>query len=719
MLLKVVGRMASSRPHDGFKRCVSTLVWSLGIGVASAQGKSPEVGAAADWYAPAGASDEAAYSRLSNIDTGNVSRLGLAWSMDLRDEKTLEATPLEVDGRLYFSGGYAKVYAVSAVDGKLLWEFDPQTWKRNPNKFTMGANRGVAYEDGRVFVAEMDGRVDALEASSGKLLWSADSIPVEYKFNNSTGAPRTMNGKVIIGNGGADVGGRGFVTAFDAKTGRFVWRFFLTPGSPNENKGNAAMEAAAKTWRGEWWKTGTGGTAWNGMTFDAELNRIYVGAGNAGPYDPEKRSPGGGDNLYTSSIVALDADTGKYIWHYQETPRDCWDYKATPNIVMATLELAGRARKVLLHAPTNGFFYVLDRETGKPLSTGKTTVINWARGVDLTSGRPVENPNIRFETGTTDMWPGTVGGHNWQAMSYSPTTGLVYIPIQQAGTHFSRNPADFDDDAYDIFGLVVKPVIVKPGDGHGKLVAWDPIKQKEVWSVQHEFLWNGGALATAGSLVFQGSADGLLHAYDAKSGAELWRFDAGLGIIAAPMSYSVDGRQYVSVLVGWGGTVASMSSVMDVGWKYGAQTRRLLTFALDGKATLPPSAPRDLKVHALDDSELTLDASDVAAGHQLSIVCAACHGPGFHAAGAPGPDLRESPAALNLTVFSQVVRQGRMALGMPAFDWLTDDQLRQLHAYLRARAREALGKSGRTSPGTAALPPAKDISKDTKGPITY
>ncbi|CAN7557731.1 PQQ-dependent dehydrogenase, methanol/ethanol family [Phenylobacterium sp. LjRoot219] len=705
--------------------CLNVLALSaaalLAVGCAKDHPKQPDAGVGADvnWTAPGGSADEAAYSRLTEIKAGNVDKLGLAWSLDLPEEVTLEATPLSVDGVIYFSGGYAKVYAVDAVTGKLRWKFDPETWKRSPDRFTFGANRGVAYEDGRVFVAEMDGRVDALDAKTGKVLWSADSIPAEYPYNNSTGAPRTMNGKVIIGNAGADFGGRGFVTAFDSKTGKFLWRFFTAPGSPEANKGDPAMEAAAKTWRGEWWKTGTGGTVWNGMTFDAEANRVYIGVGNAGPYDSEKRSPGGGDNLYTSSVVALDANTGKYVWHYQENPRDSWDYKATPNIVMATLKLADGPRKVLLHAPTNGFFYVLDRATGKPLSAGKTTVINWATDIDLKTGRPIENPNIRYEQGLTEIWPGTVGGHNWQAMSYSPQTGLVYIPIQQVGGSFARDLASDSDAAFNVMGLIIEPVIKKPGDGKGKLVAWDPVAQKEAWSVQHDHLWNGGTLATAGGLVFQGTADGLFHAYDAKTGKALWDYNAGLGIIAAPMSYSVNGKQYVSVLVGWGGTVAAMSKVMDVGWKYGAQPRRLLTFALDGKATLPPSPPRDMTVHALDDPKLVLKPADVAAGHGLSIMCAACHGAGFHSAGAPGPDLRESGATLDLATFTQVVREGRMERGMPSFQTLTDAQIRQLHAYIRARAREALGKTGPTTTGANAAAAAAQAPTKPKGPMTY
>jgi quinohemoprotein ethanol dehydrogenase len=657
------------------------------------------VGAEADWLAPHGSADESSYSRLDEINMGNVERLGLAWSLDLPDEVTLESTPLAVGGTLWFAGGYGEVYCVDGATGKLRWKYDPETWKRRTDRFNFGGNRGVAYEDGRVFTAGMDGRLDALDAATGKVLWTAESIP-EGMLNNSSGAPRTMNGKVIIGNAGADFGARGFVTAFDAKSGKLLWRFFTAPGSPDQNAGDPVMEMAARTWRGQWWKVGTGGTVWNGITFDPELDRVYLGTGNAGPYDPELRSPGGGDNLFVASIVALDARTGKYLWHYQQNPRESWDYKSTPNMIAATLDLEGKRRSVLLHAPTNGFFYVIDRETGKLVNApGKTTLITWAKGVDVATGRPIENPGIRYEKAAIEIWPGASGGHNWQAMSYSPRTGLAYIPVQQMGTRISRDVSEQSDTAFNVMGLVIQPVARHPGDGKGSLVAWDPVRQKQAWKVQHDHLWNGGTLATAGDLVFQGTADGTFNAYRATDGEPLWKFDAGLGIIAAPMSYSAGGRQYVAVLVGWGGTVAALSSVMDVGWKYGAQPRRLLVFALDEKGKLPPSPPRDMTVRALDDPALALNEADVAAGRSLHIVCASCHGAGFHSAGAPGPDLRESEIALREDTFAQYVHAGRPDRGMPPFDWLSEDQIRHLHAYLRARAREALGKREPYRPG--------------------
>lgn len=675
---------------------------AIALGASGCSEKPPaqpteSVGTADNWTAVGGAADESSYSQLDQINTGNAGDLGLAWALDLPDEVTLEAAPLAIDGTIYFSGSYAAVYAVDAETGKLKWRFDPETWKHSPQKmyYSFGANRGVAYEDGRIFVAALDCRLIALDAQSGEELWVAETATPE-SFNICTGAPRVMNGKVIIGNGGADFGARGYVTTYDAKTGKQLWRFYTVPGSPEQNKGNPAMELAAETWGEDFWKTtGGGGTVWNGITFDPEKNRVYIGVGNTGPYDPAVRDPGGGDNLFTVSTVALDADTGEYLWHYQHNPREAWDFKSTANMIVATLDIDGEPRDVLMQAPTNGFFYVLDRDTGKLVNEpGKTTVITWADRIDVETGRPVEKPNIRYESGDTEIWPSTVGGHNWQPMSYNPRLGLVYIPVHQLGAYFKKidDPTAAPDDGFNVMGLVTGSLKKKPGDGHGYLVAWDPVAQKEAWRIKHDYLWNGGTLTTAGGLVFQGTADGRFDAYNGRTGERLWRFDAKLGIIGAPITYSLGGKQYVSILVGYGGTSAAFGKYMDVGWKYGAQPRRLLTFALDGKGELPDSPGPTFEVNALDDPELVLDEADVAAGRALSVRCAACHGVGMYATGTPGPDLRESAIALRLDTFTQLVVEGRMEKGMPKFDMLSEDEIRQLHAYVRARAREVLGK---------------------------
>lgn len=641
-----------------------------------------------DWPHYGGQYDEAGYAAIEQIDRGNVDRLGLAWSLDLPGEQTLEATPLAVDGVLYFTGSYSDVYAASVETGELLWKHEARVYEHNAAKmnYIFPLNRGCAYAEGRVFSATIDGRLLALDARTGKEIWSVETVERDDQ-RYVTGAPRVFKNMVVIGQGGGDSGQRGYVTAYDQKTGKQVWRFYTVPGSPEENAGDPAMEMAAKTWGGEYWKTGTGGTAWHGITFDPELNRIYVGTGNSGPYDPEKRSPGGGDNLFLASIVALDADTGKYVWHYQVNPREAWDYKATAGMVTATLEIDGKPRKVLMQAPTNGFFYVLDRETGKLVNEpGKTGKVTWASRIDMKTGRPVENPDIRYEDGESIIWPWTAGTHNWMAMSYSPKTGLVYIPYMQLGFRFTKAPDSFS-------GVVATPVETDdPHDGKGALIAWDPVAQKPRWTVWHKWIWNGGTLATAGDLVFQGTADGWLTGYDAESGKVLWRYNAGLGIIAPPISYSWKGTQYVSLLVGWAGPNPYGNSIMPTGWRYNAQPRRLLTFRLDGKAKLPATAPYDETVRPLDDPSLVLSPASVAAGEKLyHMGCQGCHGGHLQSSGAPGPDLRESPIAMDKDAVWSVLHDGALlSKGMPQFRHFTREQSDQIWSYIRAQARKKL-----------------------------
>src|SRR5215831_1743823 len=394
-----------------------------------------------DWITHGRNYAETRFSPLKGIDASNVKDLRLAWSFDTDTTRGLEATPLIIDGVMYTTGSWSIVYALDARTGKQLWRFDPQV----PRQFGQKAccdvvNRGVAVYKGKVYVGTIDGRLIALDAETGKLLWQVVTVDQNRPYT-ITGAPRVVKGKVLIGNGGAELGVRGYISAYDAETGKMDWRFYTVPGDPSRPFESPAMESAAKTWKGEWWKIGGGGTVWDSMAFDPELDLLYIGTGNGSPWNREIRSPGGGDNLYLSSIVAVNADTGAYAWHYQETPAEGWDYTATQPLMLATLELGGRERRVIMHAPKNGFFYVLDRATGELLSAEKfVPAVNWASHVDMKTGRPVEIPTSVYHEKSVMVLPGPLGGHSWNPMAYSPVTGLVYIPAHSSGYPYSTNP---------------------------------------------------------------------------------------------------------------------------------------------------------------------------------------------------------------------------------------------------------------------------------------
>lgn len=638
----------------------------------------------ADWDHHNGSSDESAFSPLTFINRENIGRLGLVALTDLPGETSLEATPLAIDGRLYFTGSYGAVYAVEAQTGRLLWRHDPEASRfAGPRlQYIFGVNRGLAYGRGLLFLGTIDGRLIAIDARTGREAWSVRTVAQDSR-QTITGAPRVFGDKVIIGNGGADWGARGYVTAYDIKTGRQLWRFHTVPGKPADDGRDLAMALAAGSWGKDHWRIGLGGgTVWDSMTYDAELNRIYIGVGNSSLYDPEVRDPGGtGDNLFLASIVALDADTGRYVWHYQVNPREAWDFKATTNMVLADITISGRRRKVLMQAPTNGFFYVLDREDGRLLSAGKVGKVTWASHIDMASGRPVEAPGIRYQQGDVTIWPSPLGTHNWQTMAYSPRSGLAYIPTMQIGARWRKVPGSGMPD--------MDLVRADADDGKGALLAYDPVAQKPRWKVTHASFWNGGVLATDGGIVFQGTGDGHFLAFDADSGRPLWRFDAGLGIIGAPISYRVGERQFVSILVGYGGATALGGALMNQGWKYGAQPRRLLTFALDGKLVLPHGAPADFTVAPALAPSFRPDPRRIAAGGAVYARCALCHGRDLASSGL-APDLRESQAALEPETLRAIVKDGVLEPGgMPRFPDLTDEQMTDLYHFIRAGANAA------------------------------
>ncbi len=677
-------------------RAARMLLCILTTGACAVSAAPPDVtqDTGANWLGVGRTDSEQRFSPLNQISRRNVGKLGLDWALDMPDAISFNSTPLAVDGVLYFSGDRSIVRAVDARTGALLWTHDPQVWRHAPRGMAMSWNtsRGIAYLDGRVFLGAADGRVIALDAKSGEVLWTTRSFPSESR-KVLTGAPRAADGKVFIGHGGADFGNRGYVDAFDAKTGEMLWRFYTVPGDPSDGFENKAMEMAAKTWHGQWWKEGGGGTVWNAITYDPELDLVYLGVGNGDPWDYDRRSDGKGDNLFLCSIVALRADTGEYVWHYQMNPGEQWDYKATADIILTDLTIGGEKKKVLMQAPTNGFYYVIDRTNGKLLSAEKYEKVNWAEKIDLATGRPVEAPGMRPKgSEKVTIWPGPWGAHTWHAMSFNPQTGLAYIPTMHMSGTFSKIPELPFRDKFLTVSVNVED-LNKPEDTFGALVAWDPVKQRERWRVDYSAVWNGGTLTTAGDLVFHGTADGAFAAFDARNGKRLWSMNAQRGISSAPITYSVDGRQHVALLVGWGGLAATNGAGFSKhGWKYKGPGIRLLSFSLDGKATLPAVPNTRFALAPADTGPEPIDTAAAERGFLLYHMssCAVCHGGGAASNGAGAPDLRESKIAMDYRSFKAVVAEGAsLPLGMPMFSDFTESELRAVHEYLRQQTRLA------------------------------
>jgi quinohemoprotein ethanol dehydrogenase len=635
-----------------------------------------------NWPAYGRTYNETHASPLRQITAKNIQRLGLLWSMELQDVHNGGTVPIEVDGVIYFTVDQSMVHAVDARTGRLLWRFDPEVGKAAGRKLRYSwGPRGVAFWNGKVFVGTTDGRLIAIDATTGKQMWSQLTVQAN-DVRTITGAPRVFNGKVIVGHGGADFAQiRGYVTAYDADTGRELWRFYTVPGDPKDGFENPAMKMAASTWTGERWKKGGGGTVWNAITYDRDFNRLYIGAGDGSPGDRKIRSPGGGDNLFLSSIIALDANTGDYVWHYQTTPGESWDYNSAMDMILTTLKIDGEPRKVILHAPKNGFFYVIDRESGKLISAEKFTKVTWAERVDSATGRPVETQNAHYDNGGLLVWPGYTGGHSWAPMSYNAATGLVYLPVMQLGSFFPiGSPAAPENNTPDNIAT-------------SWLSAWDPVRQREAWRVPTPGLWNGGTLTTAGDLVFQGQADGKFLAYAAESGRLLWSFDARMGISGAAISYAVGGKQYISIVAGWGGSVPGFfgPGAAQFGWVSHLHRHRLLTFALDAKGNLPADIAPPSRVTPIDDPAFAVDPDKAKQGAMLFLAnCGLCHGYSATAGGF-APDLRASAVPLSPEAFSAVVKHGELvAKGMPIFDEFSDEQLDMLRQFIRASARESL-----------------------------
>jgi PQQ-dependent dehydrogenase (methanol/ethanol family) len=648
--------------------------------------------------------DEQRFSPLKAITPASVSTLGLAWSYELKTTRGAEATPLVIDGVMYVTSAWSFVYALDATTGKELWVYDPKVDRSFGSKACCDVvNRGVAAYDGKLFVGVIDGRLVSLNAKDGSVVWEKLTVDQSHSYT-ITGAPRAANGLVYIGNGGAEYGVRGYVSAYDANSGDLRWRFYTVPGDPSKGPDGVAsdsvMAMAAKTWTGEWWKLGGGGTVWDAIVYDADFDQLIIGVGNGSPWNQQIRSPGGGDNLFLSSIVALDAKTGRYKWHYQTTPGESWDYTATQPIILAQLTIGGAPRKVAMQAPKNGFFYVIDRSNGKLLSakpfipmaltkdTPKGAPISWAYGMDSATGRPLENPEARYVGAPAVVRPGGFGAHNWMPMSFSPQTGLVYLPAQELASvyvpdaRFAQRPGMWNT------GLLFQPlpddsniVAAIRGAATGALLAWDPVKQVEVWRAPRRGAWNGGTMVTAGGIVFQGTVDGRFLALDDASGKELWSYETQAATLSGPVSYDVGGEQYIAVLGGYGSAFFTIAGFLAP-TPGRSINGHVYVFKLGGTAPRPQLALQPVPVPR--PPAFALPAEQYARGAGLfAHNCMVCHGYGAIGGGAT-PDLRYSTRLQTGAEWAKVVLKGeRASYGMPSFaSLLASQDAEQIRAYV-------------------------------------
>ena len=630
------------------------------------------------------------HSPLTEINASNIDQLGLAWNYATGTKRGLEATPIVVDGVMYASGSWSIVFALDAKTGRELWRYDPKVpgWKARDACCDV-VNRGVAVWKGRVYVGALDGRLIALDAATGAVVWQVQTTDITKQYT-ITGAPRVVKDLVIIGNGGADFGARGYFSAYDAATGEQRWRFYTVPASKTGPHEHEELIAAAKTWpANSLWESGLGGTVWDSMAYDPVLDLLYVGTGNGSVYHRERRSPGGGDNLYLASILALRPDTGELVWHYQTTPGEQWDYTATQQMILTDRVWKGKPRKLIMQAPKNGFFYVLDRETGELLSAEKFANISWASHVDIATGRPVERAEADWTLEAKMVAPHPMGAHSWHPMSFDAKRGAVYLAtfelanlyIPDPKFVFKRGTFNTGEDWAELSELsaIGEPLRESTCDA-SRLVAWDVDSQTKKWEVIQDGVTAAGVLSTAGDLVFQGDASGSFSAYHADTGERLWSSPTGVAIMAAPITYRVDGEQYVAVLAGKGGAVGLFFSEVKT-----MNAGQVFAFKLDGKAVVPsnPKRPKGaVSVKPLDTSEAVLKKGRDVYGAN----CMRCHGPGAASTGLI-PDLRFANVEVHNSWNDIVLGGTRAKNGMASFaDLITEEEAQAVQAWVISRA---------------------------------
>ncbi len=660
---------------------------------------TPEV-----WLSYGGTYDEQRFSRLEQISPDNVKTLGVAWTYDLQTSRGVEATPIVVGGVMYVTGAWSIVYALDAKSGEELWVYDPQVSGEDAAKGCCDViNRGVAVHEGKVIVGVFDGRLEALDAKTGKVVWSTLTVDKSMPYT-ITGAPRVVKDKVLIGNGGAELGVRGYISAYDVNTGALAWRFYTAPNPAKKPDGAASdaifAQTANATWgdRGKWTTEGGGGTVWDSIIYDTVNDSVIFGVGNASPWNAKTRDPeGNGDNLFLSSIVAVDADTGAYKWHFQTTPRDQFDFTATQSLILTDLPVGPKEalRRVVMQAPKNGFYYVLDAKTGAFIS-GKPYIdlMTWASGLDA-QGRPIEHPDARkWDKGFLNI-PGPMGAHNWHPMAYSPQTGLAYIPAQQvpqllkSGTQDQTHKKRWNVDGDFSAGV---PLTYPKGtldfirkDFKGSLLAWDPVKQEARWRVTHPGPGNGGVMATASNLVFQGTLGGELVAYNATNGDKLWAKQVNSGVVAPPSTYAIDGEQYIAIATGWGGGWALN---YGVGWPKAItpDVGHVIVFKLGGQGHVP-----DMPTNIVDMRPKG-QAFGTEEDHKRGLAryadnCMVCHGPLVVSSGVL-PDLRWSYQSADKDGWDDIVMNGLLTgNGMVSFrEYLSEDDSEAIRAYVLNQA---------------------------------
>ncbi|WP_336980525.1 PQQ-dependent dehydrogenase, methanol/ethanol family [Altererythrobacter fulvus] len=650
-----------------------------------------------DWMSYSRTWDEQRFSPLKQINDGNVQRLGLAWYDDLETYRGVQASPLVVDGVLYNESIYNVVTAYDGKTGRKLWTYDPKVGPEWARLACCGPSaRGIAAWNGKIYIGALDGRLIAIDAKDGREIWSSQTFPEGQEYS-ITGAPRVYDGKVVIGNGGADYGSRGFVTAWDAETGKKLWKFYIVPTDPAKGPdgeaSDSAMKIAQPTWFGKFWEAGAGGNAWDAFAYDPELDTVYIGTGNGAPHMWHFRSEGKGDNLFLCSMVAVSATTGEYKWHYQMVPEEDWDYTCTQPIVLADMKIKGKQRKVAMQAPKNGFFYVIDRKTGELISGKSYVSVNtWASHIDMKTGRPVLQPGAHNTTKPHLMSPSWMAGHTWHPMSYSPLTGLMYFSAQEQGSVYARA----EDGVYryikgrsnsgQAYGneqeLRAKLQAEAVASEKGYLLAWDPKTQTEKWRVDYGIPGSGGVLSTAGNLLVQGTINKTLAIYRADNGKKLWEMNIDQAPVAGPITYMIDGEQYIAINAGWGGSPVYN---LNKNGPFRTSTAKLLVFKLDAKGVTLPPMPPPSQIPA--PPRLTATEAQVTRGRELySQTCVRCHGE--DAIGGV-KDLRWMDKEAH-DLFNDIVLKGiYREKGMASFaDVLNEEDVQAIHSYLIARANE-------------------------------